>query len=909
MNKKDKSLLNYFFLLGLSDKYIEQIKLYDESNIQMNQLPKVLSFYSNEGNTNLFKSIKENLESNIDLLNNIFPMKSDYLDIISSDEYDEKIVKNLKDVFIDYIIRTEDNKCPNHIYHCFQYELDRGTVHDLILNFGVLIFYENIIKNENSKIKNKNIFVGKALILISYKPNFTLMRKILDKIYIDFISQKFSPFYLEPFIINCINSLNTNLSSILFQNEEKIISITYKTSQEQIIPFCDLNIGYFFEIFDINDIYLIAEYYFLNKSIIISSPNVEILYPIYHILMTLFYPLNFHLRSYFYKLLYPQLVVDGLCSPLPCFYFIYTDITKENGFINEKIIRRITEEKKEVLIYQINKIFDKGKYKHKFEIKKNIYLFDEKEKFHIINTENKKEKTLIENIITNQFVYKSMINSEFIRIKKLVENINTDFFDFPIDIKEYDLLRKNFLGMIIKFLVIKIKPLTFIINEEEKMEMCPLKMKSDVIDEEYEDFLNSPQTEIIYKNSAIKFNELNIDYLKTQMLLDNFIKISKSDPNTLYFDDNINNNGKENNYTKNIEFNEIFNYKNFINAKFGEIKEEKNEGRIIKFEELKKYIEYNEEKIKNIFGNEINLILFYNENFFLDFEKFNKAFNNSINIFNEQTFFVNINDIITDNNQQNLEYYYLILYEAHTFKKLFYTINTKSKEELSACYIGLYISLYILNLLSKKSGTKENDKILINNINTLFEKLFTLFTKTKCFYGKYNFITTLIYLILTSYNPLKLEYKERFIYSLEKLKDVPSIIIFLLYNNDIEFNLCSANDNLPYKEQKIFFLKRKIHEHQFELEKISSNFVCVDDNCQEYMWYDIVNSEKDEKICENALNPICKIEDILEKIEEKNSLILPDIYNFDYLYQVCILDDIYFDIRFFRDDYLDELEY
>ena len=42
MNKKDKSLLNYFFLLGLSDKYIEQIKLDDESNIQENQLPKVL---------------------------------------------------------------------------------------------------------------------------------------------------------------------------------------------------------------------------------------------------------------------------------------------------------------------------------------------------------------------------------------------------------------------------------------------------------------------------------------------------------------------------------------------------------------------------------------------------------------------------------------------------------------------------------------------------------------------------------------------------------------------------------------------------------------------------------------------------------------------------------------------------
>jgi len=75
------------------------------------------------------------------------------------------------------------------------------------------------------------------------------------------------------------------------------------------------------------------------------------------------------------------------------------------------------------------------------------------------------------------------------------------------------------------------------------------------------------------------------------------------------------------------------------------------------------------------------------------------------------------------------------------------------------------------------------------------------------------------------------------------------------------------------------------------------------------MWFDLVNSEKEEKICENALNPICKIEEILEKIEEKNSLILPEIYDWDYIYQVCILDDIYFNNRFFMDDYLDEIEY
>ena len=75
------------------------------------------------------------------------------------------------------------------------------------------------------------------------------------------------------------------------------------------------------------------------------------------------------------------------------------------------------------------------------------------------------------------------------------------------------------------------------------------------------------------------------------------------------------------------------------------------------------------------------------------------------------------------------------------------------------------------------------------------------------------------------------------------------------------------------------------------------------------MWFDLVNNDKDEKICENALNPIFKIEEILEKIKNKNSLILDGIDKWDYIYQVCILDEIYFNIRFFRDDYLDEIEY
>ena len=925
MIENQNSLVKYLFLFGLSDKSIEQLLTGEKNNLTSNYIPEILSFYSSEGINSKFNMIKEKFnpknENYTDLMNNIFPMKSDYLDIITSDDYDERNVKNIKKLFTDYIIEINDeNKnVPEHIYHCFQYEMDIGAIEDLILNFGVLIFYENIIKDKKEEFLDKNkvakIYAGKALVLISEKPIFSLMKQILEKIYIDLISQKFSVFNLESFFVNVLNSLNNDLSSIKFKNE---ISITYNPSQEQILPFCDLNIGYFFEIFDINDIFLIAEYYFLNKSIIIISPNIELLYPIYHLLMTLFFPLNFHLRSYFYKLLYPLLVVEGLCGLIPSFYFIYTDININGGYLNENIINKIATEKGDVLIYQIRK--NQNQENNKFDIKKSIYIFKDNSE---IPLDSMKGKTLIESIITNDFVYKSIIYSEYKRIKKLVENINTDFFDIPLDLKEYDLLRKNFLGMIIKFLVIKIKPLTFTLNEDDKMEICLLIMekdqnqKKDENDKKVEEFLGTPQTEVIYKNSLIKYNNLNIDYLKTQMLLDNFIKISQSDPNTFYFDvDNINvntdktdKNNKESN-NKNKKFEEIFNY-NSGNCQISK-DDIKSNNKIIGIEELKKHISINKEKIENFISNKINLFFFFNENFILNFDKFNKEINKEDPQYKDKSNLIKINDIISSNNKQNLLYYYLILYEAKTFKKLFYTINTKNKKELAACYIGLYVSIYILDLLTllkkETEGEKQNEN-LINNINTLFEKLFTLFTKTNCFYGKYNFITTLIYLILSSYLPLKLEYKERFIYSLKELKNVPSIIIFLLYNENIEFNLSKINKEEKFVEKKIYSLKKKKHEHKFELEKISSNFVCIDDNCQEYMWFDIVNSEKDEKVCENALNPICKIEQILEKIEEKNSLIIPEFNNWDYIYQVSILDDIYFNIMFFRDNYLDELEY
>ena len=960
MKKKDNLLLKSFFIIGVSDENRQKIMENKLKNDPIYAPPEILSSFSLEEETPLFTSIKDNLTNNNDLRNNIFPMKTDYLDIIISPDFDEEKIKDLKKVFSDYIIQTKENNTPEHCYHCFQYELDRGTGYDLVLNFGVLIFYENINTIElNEKEKDdininndiNNIFLGKALVLISDKPIFSLMKKILEKIYFDFIKPKYSPIYLESIIINLFDILNNDITKIIFKNpnnekkEKEEENIDYNFAKDSILPLCDLNIGYFLQMFDINDILLIAEYYFLTKSIIIISPDCELLYPIYHILMTLFFPLNFHLKYYFYKLLYPDLLITGLCSPLPCFYFIYTNKNNNNGHINKDIIKKMTEDKKEILIFQITKEFDTDINKIKFNIQKNIYLYDDEEGFSTTDIKIRKNNTMIENVMKNineYGIYTAIIKSNIDNItKNISKDIDNNFFDFSFDLNSFDIIRKNFLGLIIKFLVIKIEPLTFRLNDEGKLEICPLIMdeENDENDENLEntknkdkneklkDFLeDSPQTELIYKNEIIKFNFFDVDYLKTQILLDYFIKMSKNDPNTLYFDENNineennNNNDNDNNNNNNkivnireIEFDKLFDYKKFMKSgksKVTELKKDDNNYEIMSLSNLKKYIDIDIDKVKKKFGKKIKSVIFYNEDFKLNFDNF-YFLESELNLKNHKNIlsFYKINDIIAINNQDKIKYYYLILYEAIIFKKIFYTINTVNRKELAACATGLYLSLYLINLLTEKTKNKEKNKNLDEYFRNLFDKLFTLFTRTKCFYGKYNFITTLIYLILIINQPLKIEYIERFIYSLQELKNVPSLILILLYNNNIEFNLINDDNNQKFSEKKILYLEKIKHIHPFDIDSLSGYFICKNEECQEYMWFNIVNNIKHEKVKENGLNPIYLIKKILNKIEEKNSLIIEEIDNIDDIQQIAIWDEIYFEIRFFRDDYMDEIEY
>ena len=754
MKSDDKLLLDYFFILGLTNENREKIMQDKLNNQPLYSSPEILSSYSIEEDQ-LFTFIKNNLSKNDDLRNNIFPMKTDYLDIIINPGFEDENIKGIKKVFSDYIIQTENNSPPEKFYHCFQYELSGFTSHDLVMNFGVLIFYEIICSKEflekENKNKDINIYSGKALVLISDKPVFSLMKKILEKIYLNFIKLKYSYIYLEPFIFNIFHSLKNNISNISFKNENKNIEekkdIYYFPLKDSILPFCDLNIEYFLKIFDINDILLISEYYFLTKSIIFVSPNCELLYPIYHTLMTLFFPLNFHLKYYFYKLLTPDLVLSGISSPFSCFYFVYTDKNINKGYIEDNIIKRFTENKKEILVFQIIQSLDDETNCMKINIEKNLYVYDNEDKFSKISTETKKNNTLIENVILmfkNKYDYKEVIKNNIDLIHK--QNLNlifSDFFSFPRNLHSLDFIRKNFLGLIIKFLVINIKQLTIRLDEDGKLEICPLIIdekflnerndkKNQDKNEQLKNFFESPQTELIYKNEIIKLNYLEIDFLKAQILLDYFIKISKNDPNTLYFDEANSKfkledikEKKEDAETKElieIEFEDLFDYNKYITSKIGKIskikkKENNNDYEIISILELKNYLTINEDKLNFFLENNIDLVILFNENFRLNFDNFNSIFNAFLLFGQNTTYYYNKNDPIIrnnnydKNNQDKNKYYYLILYEAKIFKKIFYTINTVNRKELASCAIGLYISLYLIKLLSKKKIKKKKKKI------------------------------------------------------------------------------------------------------------------------------------------------------------------------------------------------------
>ena len=122
--------------------------------------PTLLSSYSAEGKTELFEGVKNLFNEDIYLLNNIFPKKADFLSnvIFDSNPLEPPTLQLKSNPFNQYIYTVNSfSQRPEYFTHCFQYifKLDEKSEDNIILNFSVLVFFENVT-DEKDLLNERN---------------------------------------------------------------------------------------------------------------------------------------------------------------------------------------------------------------------------------------------------------------------------------------------------------------------------------------------------------------------------------------------------------------------------------------------------------------------------------------------------------------------------------------------------------------------------------------------------------------------------------------------------------------------------------------------------------------------------------------------------------------------------------
>ena len=993
MSDNNDFLLKYFFIYGVQE---ETKKNYKQNPIPENNKinPVVLSSYSTEGKTELFESVKELLKEDIYLQQNIFPKKADFLSnvVFDSNPLEPPTLSLTSNPFNQYIYTVRYfSQVPDYFSHCFQYifKLDENNEENIILNFSVLIFFENVTyerdlldeKNNKSVLgtlfssssKYYNTYIGKAIILVSEKPIFSLMNELLEYIYNKYITKKYTFFPIEEIIINFIDKINNDNND---ENNNTQIK-KYRLFKEPILPYCDFNISFFFQIFNLDDIFLIAEYYLCSKNIIIVCSNADYLFPIYYILMTLFFPLNKNSNERFYKLLVPdeQNLQRTIFGMLPTFQFIYNDEE-----LDIEIIKKICQIKEDILIYHIHK-----DAKENIIVNKKILTYKDK----IIEIDVTKYKNIIRKVfIFNIDIYNDLISFLINDIKEISKYFDKakkkhSFFDFSFDTNIYDSLRNHFIGLFIKFFVICLNPIKFNLKDN-KIEIDLIDFKRFNDDTNANDLLSTlyttPQSDLIYKNEIIKNGKFDNKVLKKIILLDYFLKISSIDKDRSYFEPKYSKD-VENNIIKKNNFNleDLFNYKILLDGQKN-IFYYLNRLYLYPLESSKKAdfiinqakffindIEYYQELTKKDRTKELediikryalDYVIFFGENFNLHFGQF---INKNLKIlFNQND---NINGNLDRPNKESLKnianyekYYKSTLDEAEIFYDLFITqiIMSENRKQLASCAIGLFVSIYIINLLSEINEDNNNNDKILEIIYKNSVKLYELFNKTNCFYGKYDFLITLLFEIVSSFK-YKKDFTESLIRKLEENKILPSIIVILMYNHKISLNFGTIKKNIENKneinninkmEQRksfneyinpkgginnilkelknklnistfekkteikineilISYIQRNEHEHKYNIiDGINNDYNCENKNCTDILNFTIQKTKNGEKDIYFIYNPRYIIIKLLQEILDKNSLFIcpyNDV-NDDDIFQIAMLDELYFQIGFFKED-------
>ena len=983
MSEDNDFILKYFFLYGISEEIKDKLKFnyFDKNNTLT---PKVLSSYSAEGKSDLFISLEEKMNNDEYLKNNIFPKNSAFFDEINfSPDIKEPIIDIKYNYFNQYITEVKNfAEKKNFFFHCFQsfLPLDQNGLNNILLNFGVLIFYENVMneielyeEKEKSwvayfwKSQYSNIYIPKALILISDKPIFSLMKEILEILYIQ-INKKFTYFPLEKIIINIFDIIN----------DEENPKNKFKLIREPLIPHCDLNLNFFFNCFNIKDIFLLAEYYLCSKNIILASNKLEFLFPIYYIFMTLFFPLNINDIKTFYKLAVP--IKDTLERTLFCEENFFQLIFLEKK-LDESFLEKICEIKGDIIVYQI--LHDTQNEKENvFIVEKNIYKYEDKEGNNFVNKINVNEyETIIEKVCkTNDDIYDYLIPliKNDIDELKYDEDYNRPTFFMKTFDKKYEGLRNHLMGLFIKFFVMRLQPLEIEKYDEYKIQIKSIKFKpleNDPSANELLDILETTQqNDLIYKNMIIETGQFDNERMKKIILLDNFIKISYKDKKRSYFEPKvlllIDKKIESNDLTKNTtvikekkKINEKNNNKFNINDLFNFsdlLSEEKNyfyyinrlylyslqnpsksnflinQGRFF-IKHLKYYQELtNIDRTLDINTihnyNALKYMIFFGEKFELHFGQFvdktKKKKEIDYNLKNSEFEYIS-------KNKNYEQYYKATLNEAEIFYDLFITqiIPIENKEELAAFAIGLYVSIYIINLMSLLNSDNNHNEKIKNILIKKQVKLYQLLVKTKGFYGKCDFLVTLLYEIISSKQirgEKQKKFCELFMNCLFKEKVIPSIIIILMNNHNISLDFTVIKkviekntkikkriknktvifsgsfknfyqNNECTKEYLIYNIQKKEHEHEYDLVNgINDDYIC-EERCGDVLGFNIQLKEGDQPNLEFVHNPRYLIIKYLKKIVKNKSLFDFSFGDLNDIYQIVMLDELYFKIGFFRD--------
>ena len=232
------------------------------------------------------------------------------------------------------------------------------------------------------------------------------------------------------------------------------------------------------------------------------------------------------------------------------------------------------------------------------------------------------------------------------------------------------------------------------------------------------------------------------------------------------------------------------------------------------------------------------------------------------------------------------------------------------------------------------SNNPYNEKIKQIIINYQ-DKLYQLLLKTKGFYGKFDFLLTLLYQVFSS-KQIKSENQKKLcnlmMNCLSEEKNIPPILVILMNKHNIYMDfreikkviekntkirkknkinmtvMLSENQRSfylnyePIKEYLIYNIERVAHKHEYELfEEPNNDYICKE-KCEETLGFKIQLKERDNIMFKTVNNPGYIIIELLKKIIENKSFFIYSYGNLTHIYQIVMLDELYFKIGFFREN-------